>query len=169
MVIATISATLSSLKTSVELARTAIALRDDAKLAEATQTLNERIIDVQNAALQLQEKQSAARDEIEALKDEARQLRAQITELEQKRNLRAQYRLHQLTEGSLVLALREPDQSTDPVHYLCQTCMDNASKQVVLQEVRKMGNISLRCPNCDNMYRTGRTYPMNMQSSARLA
>lgn len=84
MVIATISATLSSLKASVELARSAIALRDDAKLAEATQALNDRIIDVQNAALQLQEKQSAARDEIDSLKDEARELRARVAELEQR-------------------------------------------------------------------------------------
>ncbi|WP_227459668.1 hypothetical protein [Cupriavidus pauculus] len=161
MVIATISATLSSLKASVELARSAIALRDDAKLAEATQALNDRIIDVQNAALQLQEKQSAARDEIDSLKDEARELRARVAELEQKRILRSNYKLHELCEGSFALAPVGPaGQATEPMHYLCQTCMDNESKQSVLQEERSMGKISLKCPSCNNTYRTGRRYEM---------
>lgn len=160
MVVATISATLSSLKASVDLARTAVALRDDAKLAEATQALNDRIIDVQNAALQLQERQSAARDEIEALKDEARELRAKIAQLEQKRADRAQYRLHELgKEGVFVLALAAPQNPSDPMHYLCQTCMDNKSEKVVLRRGSLYGSVYLECVSCKNQYYTGESVP----------
>jgi len=160
MVIATISATLTSLKTTVELARTAVAMRDDVKLAEATQALNDRIIDVQNAALQLQEKQSAARDEIEALKDEARQLRTQIAELEQKRNERSRYRLHEFPEeGTFVLALDESVRGADPAHYVCQPCMDNKAQKNVLQRSSEYGRVLLQCPGCEKKYYTGESVP----------
>jgi hypothetical protein len=158
MVMTTISVALSSLKTSVDVARTAIAIRDDVKLAEATQVLNDRIIDVQNAALQLQEKQAAAREEIDTVKDEARQLRARILELEQKKAERAKYRLHELTEGVFVLAQTEPHGVSEPVHYLCQSCMDNTAKKEVLQTERFKGRILLRCPGCKEQLATGRTY-----------
>lgn len=167
---ATIGIALSSLKTSVDVARTAIALRDDAKLAEATQALNDRIIDVQNAALQLQEKQAPARDEIDAIKDEARQLRARILELEQRKAERAKYRLHELTEGVFVLAQAEPDSASEPAHYLCQSCMDNAAKKEVLQTERLKGQVLLRCPGCKEKLATGRTYKemsINISAMAR--
>lgn len=162
MVVATISATLASLKTSVDLVRTAVAVRDDAKLAEATQTINDRIIDVQNAALQLQEKQSAARDEIEALKDDARQLRARVADLEQKRNERVQYRLHEFPKGVFVLASLESEDMTDPMHYLCQTCMDNRSQKNVLQRDSRVGSVFLQCPTCKNEYYTGERVPFGI-------
>lgn len=161
MVVATISATLASLKTSVDLVRTAVAIRDDAKLAEATQSINDRIIDIQNAALQLQEKQSAARDEIEALKDDARQLRAHVADLEQRRNERAQYRLHEFPVGVFVLARLESEDMTDPMHYLCQPCMDNKSQKNVLQRSSSYGSVYLKCPTCQNDYYTGETVPFS--------
>jgi hypothetical protein len=168
VVMTTISVALSSLKTSVDVARTAIAVRDDVKLAEATQALNDRIIDVQNAALQLQEKQAAARDEIDSVKDEARLLRKRILELEQQKTDRAKYRLHELTEGVFVLAQTEPGGSAEPVHYLCQSCMDNATKKEVLQTERFKGRILLRCPGCKEKLPTGRTYKEMVISPAML-
>lgn len=156
--IGTISTTLSALKTSVDMAKTALAIRDDGKIAEATQLLNDRIIDVQNAALQLQEKMSAQRDDIETLKNDKRELSAKIAELEQRKAERSQYELKELTPGSFVLAYIEQGEGGTPMHYLCQSCMDNLSKKSVLQEYRSGGVIRLRCPSCDNKYSTGKSY-----------
>lgn len=159
MVMATISTTLSALKTSVDMAKTAVGLRDDAKIAEATQLLNDRIIDVQNAALQLQEKLSAQRDEIEAFKDDKRELSAKIAELEQRKSERNKYKLCELAPKSFVLALIEGGDSSTPMHYLCQGCMDNDAKKVVLQGQQGRGKIYLKCPACSMTYDTKETYP----------
>lgn len=160
MVVETISTALSALKISVEMAKTAVAIRDDNKIAEATQLLNERIIGVQNAALHLQDKLSTQRDEIEALKDAKREAGTQIAELEQRASDRAKYKLHELSEGIFVLAHVEGGDAGNPMHYLCQSCMDNASKKVVLQTTKNRGRILLHCTVCDNNYDTGRTYTM---------
>lgn len=157
---ASIGAAIGSLKATVDLARTAVAARDDAKIAAATQALNDRIIDVQNAALHLQEKQSTARDEIEALKDEARQLRAQIADLEKKRNDRSRYRLHEFPgQGTFVLALDESVDGAGPAHYICQPCMDNRSQKNVLQRGSRYGSVFLKCPSCEEEYYTGDNVP----------
>jgi len=156
--IATISSALSALKTSVDFAKTAIAVRDDVKIAEATQLVNERIIDVQNSALQMQEKMSALRDEIESLKAEKRDLAVKLTEQEQSRAERNKYKLHELTTGSFVLAYAETGDDAAPMHYLCQPCMDNLGKKSVLQRRYHTGSITLRCPTCENQVGTAEKY-----------
>lgn len=165
--IGTISTTLTALRTSVDLAKTAIAVRDDVKIAEATQLLNDRIIDVQNAALQLQEKLSAQREDIDALKNDKRELSAKIAELEQRKSERAQYKLHELTPGTFVLAYVEPGEDGTPMHYLCQACMDNLSKKSVLQEYRSGGSVRLSCPSCDQKYSTGKRYRLDVSGITR--
>ncbi|WP_042298932.1 hypothetical protein [Paraburkholderia kururiensis] len=158
MDVASISAALSSTKAVLELAKTAIAARDEAKLAHVMQSLNERIFEIQNAALQLQEKASTMRDEIDSLKDQKRELNARITELERRSADRAQYRLEEIQPGVFVLAHVGAGKDGTPMHYLCQACMDNASKKVVLQEKAHgvVGGISLHCNECKAAYFTGR-------------
>ncbi|MBW9336226.1 hypothetical protein FEE59_22165 [Herbaspirillum sp. RU 5E] len=150
--IATISTALGSLKTALELAKTAVAVRDDNKIAEATQLLNDRIIDVQNAALQLQEKLSTLRDDIEALKDDKRELSAKIAELEQRKAERNQYKLHELSPSVFVLASIETGEGGTPAHYLCQPCMDNKSEKFVLQPRDLWGTRYLACTGCTTEY-----------------
>ncbi|MFD1557058.1 hypothetical protein ACFSHT_15765 [Paraburkholderia silviterrae] len=158
MDVSSISAAVSSAKAAFEIAKLAIATRDDVKLTEAKQILNDRIVDIQSAALQLQEKMSAMRDEVEMLKDEKRQLSARIAELEQRSAERAQYELEAIQPGVFVLAHRERGQGSVPMHYLCQSCMDNSAKKVVLQEKAKgmVGAISLCCHECEATFFTGR-------------
>jgi hypothetical protein len=165
MVIETVSSALGALRTSVDLARGAIATRDEAKLTEATQHLNDRIIGVQNAAMQLQEKQSASRDEIEQLKEDLRQARVQIAELEQRKEERNRYKLHELSASVFVLAYSNDDGV--PMHHICQTCMDNANKKVVLQKIKRAGKVLLGCPSCENTYFTGETFQIQIPSMAR--
>jgi hypothetical protein len=155
MDVSTISATLGALKTSIDFVRSAVAARDDAKIADALKDINDRIFQVQNAALQAQEKMSAMRDEIETLKDGKRQLGARVTDLEKNKSEREKYDLHELSKGVFVLAEIEPSDDSGSPHYLCQPCMDNTSKKAVLQ--RKTSNFQYvaACPVCKNEYATG--------------
>ncbi|KWI87184.1 hypothetical protein WM08_17265 [Burkholderia ubonensis] len=155
MDVPTISAALGALKTSFDLARTAVAARDDAKLADALRDINERIFQVQNASLQVQEKMSAMRDEIETLKDGKRQLSARITELEHQKSEREKYHLHELSKGVFVLAEKEPSTDGRSPHFLCQPCMDNSSKKAVLNRVYRSYAYFAVCPVCKNEYLTG--------------
>ncbi|WP_438332884.1 hypothetical protein [Burkholderia pseudomallei] len=133
MDIVTIGAAIGGLKNAIDLTKTAIAARDDQKLVEARQAVNERIIDVQNAALALQEKQSAARDEIDRLKDELRDAKAKLAELEGTQADRDRYALHEVSRGSFVYALKEEAPgvtvSGEPRHYICQKCFDGPEKR----------------------------------------
>lgn len=158
MPIMTVTAAIAGLKNAVDLAKAAVAARDELKLAEMQQSINDRVIDVQNAALALQEKQAGARDEIDELKEQLRSANEKIAELDRKRAIRSQYVLHQLTEGVFVLASTSADTS-QPAHLICQPCMDNDNKLGVLQQTSKYGGIKLKCPLCAMEYRTGKHVP----------
>lgn len=161
--ITTISATLSSLKTALDLTKTALAVRDDGKIAEATQLLNERIFDVQNAALSLQEKMSAQRDEIEALKEEKRTLSAKLSVLEAQKSERDRYALYELVPGSYVLAYTGPSDPKVPMHYICQTCMENTGVKSVLQQFFRSAVVRLICNHCKTEFATGRNVKFTPQ------
>lgn len=125
MDIGSISSALGGLKTAFDLTKAAVAARDDHKLAEAKQALNERIIDVQNAALQLQEKHAAARDEIESLKADLRDMREMVRTLESARDDRAQYELEEVIAGRF--AYRFLGQGAH--HLVCQPCFDGPDRR----------------------------------------
>ncbi len=135
MPIMTVTAAIAGLKNAVDLAKAAVAARDEIKLAEMQQSINDRVIDVQNAALALQEKQAAARDEIDELKESLRSAKATIVELERTQSERENYSLHEVSRGSFVYALKEEAPgitvSGEPRHYICQKCFDGPEKRKV--------------------------------------
>ncbi|MDN7488503.1 hypothetical protein QZM35_12415 [Burkholderia sp. AU45274] len=152
----TVTAAIAGLKNTIDLAKAAIATRDELKLAEMQQSINDRVIDVQNAALALQEKQSAARDEIDQLKEELRKAKTTLAELERTQSEREKYALHAVSEGALVYALKSDyvDQGV-PSHFLCQPCFDGPEKRKVILEYtpgQKAGQYVIHprwsCPVC---------------------
>lgn len=155
MDISTIGSAISATKTALDLLGVATQLRDDAKIKDALRALNDRIIEVQNSALNLQEKLSARQDECEALKDNERQIKTRLVELESRRDRRAQYELHELSKDVFVLAPNATHERPAPAHYLCQPCMDNAAKEVVLQRSEDFTAINLICNECKALYFTG--------------
>lgn len=160
--ITAIAATLNALRTSLDLAKGAIATRDDMKLAELDKSLHKEIIDVQSAAIELLGKLSTATDEIDALKDRERELRREIAGIKERVAERAKYRLHELTDGIFVLACDAQTNdagTTEPAHYLCQPCMDNEAKKGVLQRKGGPVNVTLVCNLCKASYFTGERHP----------
>lgn len=154
MPLMTVTAAIAGLKNTIDLAKAAIATRDELKLAEMQQSINDRVIDVQNAALALQEKQSAARDEIDELKEQIRASNAKVAELEELLNERAEYKLHALTPRGFAYRYVGTD---EPEHYICQGCFDNKPKRkvVLLYRPGVPGRIYERykCPACETEVR----------------
>ncbi|MGC0155008.1 hypothetical protein ACPRNU_21325 [Chromobacterium vaccinii] len=165
MDIGSISAALGGLRTAVDLAKLAVEARDDQKIASAVQSLNDRIIEIQGVALQLQEKQASQLEQIQTLKDDKRELSARVADLEKQADEQNRYRLRELSTGVFVYAYEPVDGDAAPAHYLCQSCMDNKSQKAVL--VRDANGTYERCPVCKNRYRTGvPTPPFNTRGLA---
>ncbi|KKL38596.1 hypothetical protein WR30_11080 [Burkholderia contaminans FFH2055] len=127
MDIGTISAAIAGVRNAYELTKTAVAARDDAKLAEARIELTDRIMDVQNAAVALQEKLTGARDDIDQLKEALREAKQEIATLRSERDDRSRYKLVSLClNGVAYEYMGAPDETK---HFLCQPCFDGPEKR----------------------------------------
>lgn len=143
-----IATAFKSLSSTLSLFRRAVALRDEAKITHATQEVTRVLIEAQAACLDLQQKLFTSAQAERTAKDQIRELQARINELEHKASEKDRYALTKLHINTYVYRLKEGTQSNEPVHYLCQPCMDNAGKKSVLQ-----GNSTLLlCPECKQHY-----------------
>ncbi|MFA8393292.1 hypothetical protein ACEPUD_24565 [Burkholderia ubonensis] len=153
MPIMTVTAAIAGLKNAIDLAKAAVAARDEMKLAEMQQSINDHIIDVQNAALALQEKQSSARDEIDRLKDELRDAKKTIETFETERSQSNNYKLTQLSQYGYAYKYAGAD---EPEHLICQPCYDGPShRKTVLKFSPINGRYAAHyvCPTCKNILR----------------
>jgi len=157
MDIASISSALTGLTATFDLAKTAIAARDEAKLSCLQEAMQKRIIEIQNLSIQLLEKNSTAQDEVHAIKSERRELKSKIADLERQISERRHYRLHQLSDGVFIYAYDPTAYDATPAHYLCQPCMDNESKKGVL--ALTPNRCYWICPVCNHKYATGVARP----------
>ncbi|WP_157653832.1 hypothetical protein [Burkholderia ubonensis] len=143
MPIMTVTAAIAGLKNTIDLVKAAVAARDDLKLAEMQQSINDRVIDIQNAALALQEKQSAARDEIDGLKEDLRVARSKLAELERARTESDKYVLHKVGQGRFAYTLKQDTNgstvSGEPQHLICQSCFDGPEKRKVVLRYKAGG------------------------------
>ena len=151
MPIMTVTAAITALKSTVDLAKAAIATRDELKLAEMQQSINDRVIDIQNAALALQEKQSAARDEIDELKEQLRTANAKAADLERVLGERAAYKLHAVSNRGFVYRSVGDD---EPEHFICQPCYDGPGRHKAVLKFRPASAhyaAQYSCPACKNI------------------
>lgn len=153
MPLMTVTAAIAGLKNAIDLTKAAVAARDEHKLAEMQQSINDRVIDVQNAALALQEKQSAARDEIDELKEQLRAANAKSAEFERVLGERAAYKLHAVSDRGFVYRFVGDD---EPEHFICQPCYDGPDRRkTVLMYNPARGHYASHyvCPTCKNIVR----------------
>ncbi|WP_127837612.1 hypothetical protein [Burkholderia gladioli] len=149
----TVTATIAALKNTIDLAKGAIAARDEMKLAEMQQSINDRVIDVQNAALALQEKQSAARDEIDELKEQLRAATARTADLERAVAERMAYKLYAVSRGAF--AYRSEIEG-EPEHFICQPCYDGPERRKTVLKFfdrTQYASAHFTCPTCKNVLR----------------
>lgn len=126
--------------------RSAVEMRDHAKLAETERVLNQRIIETQIACMELLEKVTTAAQSNSVLKDEIRGLEAQIAELREQARQREEVHLITFPGGATVYELAK-----NRFVRFCQPCMDNRGKRSVLQPKAAHPGESF-CPECDTHF-----------------
>lgn len=149
-----ISGALTSLGASIGLAKTALEVRDfnsaGAAIAETTQKLIDlqaQVITLQGSFLQLQQQHSAVTQEVRELKEH--------------RADRERYSLFEISPGGFVYRLNIRSQQAgavdpvqvEPLHYLCQPCLDVRHVKVVLREHM----VSWQCSECKATVSNGKS------------
>jgi hypothetical protein len=115
-----IAAALSGLKGAIDLAKTAIDARDDAKAKEAISNMMGLLFEANSSALAMSTEARRISTELDAATRELRDLKHRQTE-------RDQYVLDQIARGRYVYKY-VGDSSPTPAHYLCQNCFDGGGQ-----------------------------------------
>ncbi len=138
-------------KTAVELVKTAIAARDQAKAEEAItdvkrnlSTAYDSLLAVSQQSLELVQKLATAQEKIQSLEKEKNSLQSEIEE-------RDRYVLADIGRGVIAYVLKEGDQRGDTPHRLCQPCMTKGHKSVLQPYGR---HSKVKCHACDATYET---------------
>ncbi|WP_093820176.1 hypothetical protein [Stenotrophomonas indicatrix] len=156
-----IAAGVSAVGTALGMAKTALELRDFTASAAAISDVSQKLLDLQGQLF-------ATHAALFELHQEKVALTQKVRELEEERADRERYTLFEITPGVFVYRFNgfphgagsENPPSTEPTHYLCQSCY-GAGRKVVLQQLHKHGHITLDCPVCKTRHRTGQVvrYP----------
>ncbi|MGB3423821.1 MAG: hypothetical protein WBF84_06755 [Castellaniella sp.] len=147
--IGTITSALSSLKAAVDLGKLALENRDDAKMKEARAAMLERVIDVQDACMRLQETNNALLQEKHTLAQEKRQLEERIAEVEQRAARLTGYELTHTPAGSTVYMEKGAAPGSRMAKYICATCAERGDITYLQPDP---GWYFLTCPTHGNLH-----------------
>ena len=132
---------LASARSLVDLAKSAIDARDDAKVRSALIELQAKLMDAMSAALLAQEKNASLHQQVTSLQGQVQDLKLQLEN-------RQRYRLTPICPGAYAYT-DAPGQSGQDAHahYLCQPCFDKGAKSVLRYSHPKPGvNGAWTCP-----------------------
>lgn len=96
--------------------------------------------------------EAAAEQEIQALKREVADLKANNANLER-------YELNRLPTGALVMALRETEKGAEPFHYACEKCHSNGNVRRLQPKEPLRGAETLGCDECGSRVTIGISVP----------
>jgi hypothetical protein len=119
-----ISQTFTSLQSASQLAKALIGLRDSAMIDAKVIELRDHLIEAQGSSMQAQTEQSA-------LIQEVRDLKKQITDMENWGKEKQRYQLIEPWAGCFVYALKESSKETEPAHYICEHCYQGGRKSIL--------------------------------------
>ena len=133
-VIASVTSTLNLLKTAID-------ARDQAKVQSVYKELNKEIVEIQNMFFSIQEKNFQLLENKSELEKENRSLKNEIEKLENKISEQESYKLFDVFNGNYVLRFVGEGEE----HFICQPCFDNRGHKCVLQS---QGTEYYFCPEC---------------------
>ena len=138
-----ISQTFTSLQSASQLAKALIGLRDSAMIDAKVIELRDHLIEAQGSTMQAQTEQSA-------LIQEVRDLKKQITDMENWGKEKQRYQLIEPWAGCFVYALKESSKETEPAHYICEHCYQGGRKSILHNHTHyKPTHVSvLKCSHC---------------------
>lgn len=105
--------------------------------------LGQIIVNAQSATFSAQAAQSAMAEEIRALKEEIKRVKAWSKQ-------KKRYKLASPWSGAVVYALKESMASGEPPHWICTCCYENGRKSIFNQIQNKERWFLLVCPVCES-------------------
>ncbi len=115
---------LSSIRTTIDVVKGFQSTYSSIQIMEAKTELLERLIGIQSTALSLQQEHSA-------LINEKNELQKKFIEFDSWKETESSYRLIDLDKGKFVYALKSPQLSSEPNHWLCQNCFNDRKKSIL--------------------------------------
>lgn len=148
-----IAAGLGSLKAAYDLAKGMNAANTQATVNDVKITLQQHILDAQDALTTAKEEKLEATEYIRKLEAEIVRLKDWSGELER-------YALKKFYPGTLAYVL-EPDMSNgEPLHMLCKQCSDQTKKSTLQATSEVVNRYRIfRCPTCKNELPFGEEMP----------
>lgn len=138
---------LSLLTAAAESARAAFGLAKGAAAAAVDHEVKAKLIDVQSAILEIQEKLGNAQAERLDLLHQLAELRDKVREFEGAKAALDKYELFEINPGNFVYQSKAHE-GGEPAHFACPRCY-NEGKVALLQAGRGVqGAPLLRCPSC---------------------
>jgi hypothetical protein len=115
---------IASCKAAFEVLKLGVDARDDAKIKDATFEIQQKLLDVSTASIDLAGRLSKSETTCRNLERENAELQAKIKE-------KASYVLYELKPGCFCYKFKPDTSSIEPQHYLCQSCFDKGTKSVL--------------------------------------
>ncbi|MCP3713559.1 hypothetical protein M3I54_43180 [Paraburkholderia sp. CNPSo 3274] len=124
-----IIAALSGLKSAIDLAKSAIAARDDAMLAQARSEMLEHVIDVQSECFELQPTNQRLLAEAQAAGTRENALKAELQQIQNHTaDITNNYEFRVGGTGSSYYEAKTPDPASNARAYLCANCAASGKK-----------------------------------------
>lgn len=102
------------------------------------------VTEVNSKLLSAQEKLSSCFDKQKSLSERVADLEKEIAEYKNFNEEIGRYKLHELKSGMLVYALQPEHANGDPMHYLCNNCVENGK----LSKFQSVNGKYLFCQTC---------------------
>jgi hypothetical protein len=143
-----IETTFSQLKTAVEALQKVIETRDAIKIGETKATLLAQVNAAYEAALAIQKRESAPREEYESLK-------RKLMDGESLEARKARYELKTLPPRGIVCSLKPGMDATRDPQYACHTCYERGKISALHSGGVKNGIERFHCNECGSDLKTG--------------
>ena len=152
MDIASITATVTGLKTAGDIVNGLLSAKTSTAINAAVAELNSHLISVQRKAMSANAAQLEMVEEIRALKKEITAMKAWGTE-------KKRYKLHPIGEsGSVAYAVKKEHSNGEPPHYICANCYQNNRKSFLDPRESSQNDIVFVCDRCGSKFHTGNSY-----------
>jgi hypothetical protein len=144
MPVAEISAALTSLRATLDIAKAMIGLRDAEAFRAKSIELQETIMRALDSGIEAREAYAKQLDSVRALETEVARLKAWDAE---KQN----YELKGIGSGSVAYMLKPETRGSEPPHWLCPTCFAQGKKAFLQATGAHEGRSWMyRCQGCDH-------------------
>jgi hypothetical protein len=132
---------LASIKTMSEL--TALVMKS--KVDEA---VKQKAIELQSQILALQSTIFGIQSKNQELLDEKSQLEQKLVKMKNWKAQAQKYTLIEIASGVFAYAIKESEQGSQPMHWICAHCYENQQKSILQRGKAEYTGTIYSCPNC---------------------